>query len=156
MGWDREEELKGLRRDRRGGRGVGISPSACILWLLIRTFPQGYLPCPTCLDLTGKKDQCWQSGFESLLLPQVGKIRINSGAAGRGNALAQQAKNEKTLPHLVLLTNPSCKAGCMCVCELLIQTNVKFAHCFQSFITIYSPQCPSLSPTGIKILQGYC
>lgn len=136
-GRDGEEEGNGLQRDRRGERGMGTCPGACILWMLIlipSVFTLSYLFRP----LMEKRPvlSVWQAGFESLLLPQVGKTRINSGAAGRGNTLAQQAKNwDKASPP-----GPS----------------AKFAHHFPSCITRYSPQCPRILPMGIRILQGYC
>lgn len=68
--------------------------------------------------------------------------------------LPSKRRTEKTLPHLLLLTNPSDKA--VCVCELLIQNNAKFVHHFPSCIATNSLQCPRLSPMGTGILQGYC
>ena len=73
---------------------MGTSPGACVLRMHIitpRVSMLSYLSRP--LMEEGRVLSVWQAGFESLLLPQVGKTRINSGAAGRGNALAQQAKN---------------------------------------------------------------
>lgn len=126
------------------GEERGTSPGACILRMLIITFlPRvptlSSLPQPLLEE--GPVLSVWQGDFESLLLPQVGKNRINSGAAGRGNALAQQAKNrENTSPPRP--SDKSYKAGCMCVCELLIHTHPKFALYFPSCITTYSPRCP--------------
>lgn len=54
---------------------------------------RGNLPCFIRLAFTWQKDLCRRSGLQSLLLPQVGKTRTNSGAARRGKALAQQAKS---------------------------------------------------------------
>lgn len=102
--WEGMEKKR--KTDCRGreeeGEDRGTSPGACILRMLIITF----LPkVPILSSLSqplleeGPVLSVWQDDFESLLLPQVGKNRINSGAAGRGNALAQQAKNrENTSP----------------------------------------------------------
>lgn len=64
---------------------MGTSPGDCILRMLIVT-PGVFIPS----SLSGLPIEegpvlaVWQSGFELPLLPQVGKARINSGAAGRG------------------------------------------------------------------------
>lgn len=64
---------------------MGTSPGTCILRMLIIAPGVFILSSLSGLLMEeGPVLAVWQSGFESLLLPQVGKARINSGAAGRG------------------------------------------------------------------------
>lgn len=110
-GWRRRGEW--IADGQKKGREMGTSPSVCIVWMLIatpRVFTPSYL-----YPLLKEESAALQPGSESLLLPQVGKPRINSGAAGRGNAVPSKPRTEETLPRLVRPTNPSHKALCVCV-----------------------------------------
>lgn len=109
--WGRMGKKRGKHR-RRAEEEWGALPvppsSACSS----QPSSRGCLPCFMCLSFT-RKTRC-QSGFESLLLPQVGKTRTNAEAVRRGDALAQHPRVDKTLPHLLLLPNASCRAAWVC------------------------------------------
>lgn len=90
-GWRRNG--KRLRRGRNGGFSWCLLPPAAHHSLP----PEGICRVLSVLSVSPSRGRriylCCQAALQSLLLPQVGKTRTNSGAARRGTALAQQAKS---------------------------------------------------------------